>query len=38
VRYLTSGEPERLGALLPELVGEKGTIGRVEWDNLRLRQ
>jgi glutamate racemase len=37
VRYLTSGEPERLRALLPELVGEIGQVNRVTWDGPELR-
>jgi glutamate racemase len=36
VRYLTSGEPERLRALLPNLIGETGTVSRAAWDGSEL--
>ena len=37
VRYLTSGEPGPLEALLPALVGETGPVGRAVWDGLALQ-
>lgn len=37
VRYLTSGEPERLQALLPNLVGEAGHVSQVIWEGLDLQ-
>jgi glutamate racemase len=36
VRYLTSGEPGQLQALLPTLVGETGFVDRAVWDGLNL--
>lgn len=37
VRYLTSGEPEKLQVLLPALVGETGRVSMANWDGSILR-
>jgi glutamate racemase len=37
VRYLTSGKPKMLQALLPALVGEIGYVDRAVWEGLDLR-
>jgi len=37
VRYLTSGDPEKLSELLPRLMGEQQVVGVVQWrDELQL--
>lgn len=35
VRFYTSGDPERMQAMLPTLLGESGTVQAARWDELR---
>lgn len=32
IRFFTSGDPQALGALLPRLLGETGSVAHIRWD------
>ena len=37
VRYLTTGDPEKLAGLLPGLIGDTAEVQKLVWDGLNLR-
>jgi glutamate racemase len=37
VQYLTSGDPDKLAALLPLLIGEQGQVSGLYWDQNQLK-
>jgi glutamate racemase len=37
VRYLTTGDPEKMESLLPGLIGGTAEVHKLEWDGLNLR-